>query len=84
MSKKLRLNPPPISASEVGEFMFCAKAWQLKRDGHAPVSPQLEPGVAFHRAHGRQLTFARKLQRVGWGLAGLAVLLLVLLLWNLR
>ena len=64
--------------------MFCAKAWQLKREGNEPDSSHLEPGIAFHRQHGKQLTFAQKLQRVGWVLVGLAVLLLVLLLWNLR
>ena len=64
--------------------MFCAKAWQLKRDGNAPGSPHLEPGIAFHRKHGKQLTFARTLQRAGWVLAGLVLLLFVLLLWNLR
>ncbi len=84
MPKKLRHNQTTITASEVAEFMFCAKAWQLKREGNEPDSPHLAPGIAFHRAHGKQLTLAQKLQRVGWVLAGLALLLLVLLLWNLR
>ncbi len=84
MSKTSRHNQNTITASEVAEFMFCAKAWQLKREGNAPESPHLEPGTAFHRQHGRQLTFARKLQRAGWVLVGLAMLLLMLLLWNLR
>lgn len=70
-----------LTASEVAEFMFCAKAWQLKREGNEPDSPHLAPGIAFHRQHGRQLTFARKLQRVGWVLVGVALLLLGLLLW---
>ena len=81
---KLRHNQPTITATEVAEFMFCAKAWQLKRDGNEPDSPHLEPGIAFHRQHGKQLTFASKLQRAGWVLAGLALLLFMLLLWNLR
>ncbi len=84
LPKKLRHNQPTLTATEVAEFMFCAKAWQLKREGHEPDSPQLEAGIAFHRQHGKQLTFASKLQRAGWVLVGLALLLLVLLLWNLR
>lgn len=85
MPKTPRQNQATITASEVAEFMFCAKAWQLKREGNEPDSPHLEPGVAFHRQHGKQLTFARKLQRAGWVLVGLALLLLGLLLWwNLR
>ena len=84
MPKALRHNPPTITATEVGEFMFCAKAWQLKREGNEPDSPHLEPGVAFHRQHGRQLTFARKLQRVGWGLVALVLVMLLFLLLRLR
>lgn len=64
--------------------MFCAKAWQLKREGAEPDSPHLAPGIAFHRKHGKQLSWARKLQRVGWVLGGLALVLLVLWLWSLR
>ncbi|HEX4951283.1 MAG TPA: hypothetical protein VFZ34_31790 [Blastocatellia bacterium] len=72
-----------ITASEVGEFMFCAKAWQLKREGIEPDSPLLAEGVAFHRQHGQQLSVARKLQLAGWALVGLALLLLVILLLRL-
>lgn len=81
MSKPLRYNQITFTASEVAEFMFCAKAWQLKREGNEPDSPHLEPGIAFHRQHGNQLRFARKLQRAGWVLVGVALLLLGLLLW---
>lgn len=75
---------PSITASEVAEFMFCAKAWQLKREGNDPDSPQLETGVAFHRQHGNRLTLAHKLQRVGWCLVGLGLVLLLVLLWRLQ
>lgn len=76
-------NKSIITATEVGEFMFCAKAWQLKREGNEPDNPHLESGVEFHRAHGQQLTFARKLQRAGWILVGLALLMLMILLLRL-
>lgn len=82
MSK--RPKPIIITASEVGEFMFCAKAWRLKREGNEPDSPHLESGTAFHRQHGQGLTFARKLQRAGWALIGLVLLILLVLLWRLQ
>jgi hypothetical protein len=78
-----RQRQPVITATEVAEFMFCAKAWQLKREGNEPDSSHLEPGVAFHRRHGKRLTFAQKLQRAGWGLVVLALLLLLILLLRL-
>lgn len=71
-----------ITASEVADFMYCAKAWQLKREGAQANSPQLAPGLAFHRQHGRQLTLARTLQRAAGVCLGLA--LLALLLWMLQ
>ena len=84
MPKAPRHNQTTITASEVAEFMFCAKAWQLKREGVEPDSPHLAPGIAFHRKHGKQLSLSRKLQRAGWVLVGLAIVLLALLLWSLR
>jgi hypothetical protein len=78
----MRKAQPSITASEVGEFMFCAKAWQLKREGAEAASPHLAAGIAFHRQHGRQLRFARTLRRAAWVCAGLA--LLALLYWKLQ
>lgn len=81
MTKK-QSHPPTITASEVAEFMFCAKAWQLKREGAEPDSPHLAPGVAFHRRHAQQLSFASQLHWAGWILFGSALVLL--LFWVLR
>lgn len=73
---------PIITASEVGEFVFCAKAWQLKRDGAVADSPHLASGVAFHTRHGARLKLDRRLQQLGVMLIGAACLLLVgLLAW---
>ncbi len=71
-----------ITASEVAEFMFCAKAWQLQREGVEADSPHLEPGTAFHRKHGRQISIATRLRQVGWVGVALALLLLIILLWK--
>ncbi|MGH9842860.1 MAG: hypothetical protein ACREEM_29330 [Blastocatellia bacterium] len=70
-------NQPLISASEVAEFVFCAKAWQLKRAGAAPQSPHLEPGKQFHQQHSAQVSSAARLRRLGVLCAALALLLLI-------
>ena len=31
---------PLISASEVGDYLFCARAWHLRADGHEPTLSQ--------------------------------------------
>lgn len=71
---------PMITASEVGEFVFCAKAWQLKRDGAVADSPHLASGVAFHARHGSRLALDMRLHQLGVVLIGAACLLLVALL----
>ena len=73
-----------ITASEVAEFMFCAKAWQLQREGVEADSPHLAPGTAFHRQHGRQISLATRLRQVGWVGVALALLLLIILCWKFK
>jgi len=68
---------PLISASEVAEFVFCAKAWQLKRSGVSARGPRLEPGKQFHQRHSAQVSSAGGLQRVAVLCAVLALLLLL-------
>ena len=82
MPKPLQHNQITLTASEIAEFMFCAKAWQLQREGVEADSPYLEPGTAFHRKHGRQISLATRLRQVGWVGVALALLLLIILCWK--
>ena len=72
-----------IRASEVGEYVFCARAWKLRLDGHAPDTGHgaRVAGEEWHRLHGRQVHRARLLKRlaVGFSLLALVVLLLIVL-----
>lgn len=72
---------PVITASEIGEFVYCAKAWQLKRTGVEADSPALTEGAVFHTRHGAGVVQAARLQRLArlillLALAGLIVLML--------
>jgi len=77
MSRERR---PIIRASEVGEYVYCARAWWLRRvvglepSGHE----RRELGTALHRRHGRAVAGSRALVIAGAALA-LAALLLILL-----
>lgn len=66
-----------ITATEVGEFVYCAKAWQLKRDGISAHSPHLEPGRIYHAEHGEQLALAGRLRQAGLACAFVAAALLL-------
>lgn len=62
-----------IRASEVGEYVFCHRAWWLRHvAGHESTNTrQMETGTLAHERHGR-------LVGLGAGLRGLAVVLVVL------
>jgi len=64
-----------ITASEVGEYIFCAKAWKLKIEGARSDSPRLEAGTAFHRRHQSKVTWAHHLRSLGVVIACLALAL---------
>lgn len=73
--------PIMFNASEVGEYVFCAKAWQLKREGVQPRSPRLKAGTVHHTTHQAGLAWARRLRALGRLL--FALLIASLLLWLL-
>ncbi|MFN2598734.1 MAG: hypothetical protein ABR563_16290 [Pyrinomonadaceae bacterium] len=66
-----------IRASEIGEYVFCARAWWLRAQGAEATgwSEARERGTAWHREHGRGVKSARRLRR----LATLATVLAALL-----
>lgn len=72
-----------ITASEIGEFVYCPKAWQLKREGAEADSPALAEGAAFHLEHGATIAQSARLRRTARMLLLLALALLVgvILFW---
>ncbi len=68
-----------IDASEVGEFVYCAKSWYLKRHGEVPKSSRLKEGVVFHKWHGATVSRTARLRRAGVWLSLIGSLLLVAL-----
>lgn len=78
-----------VSASELGEFIFCSRAWRLRRDGYEAeeLRPAQEAGIRFHRSHGRAVAAAGSLQsfsRWAGAAAALLFLLALLLFWWVR
>ena len=76
-----------IRASEVGEYVYCARAWWLRREGveRASGHEARAAGTAWHAEHGRGVTAARQLQKLSTAAALLAlacaVALIALWLW---
>jgi hypothetical protein len=73
-----------LRASEIGEYVFCARAWRLRLDGYEPTGEggRLVAGQQFHERHGRAVRRARRLNAVAFACFVLAVV--VALMWLLR
>lgn len=77
-----------ISASEVGDYIFCARAWRLSSEGHEATALQgaRDAGTEWHHEHGRTVANERRLRVTAKVLlvAGLFLSLLLLLYTVLR
>jgi hypothetical protein len=75
-----------IRASEIGEYVFCARAWRLRVEGveAGGWGEARARGTAWHREHGRGVVAARRLRRlasVATTLAALLALVIFALWW---
>jgi len=41
-----------LTASEIGQYVYCSNAWYLQRQGYKPVSPDLMQGAIEHHRLG--------------------------------
>ena len=65
-----------IRASEIGTYLFCARAWWHRRNGTPSLNETImQEGTAHHEQHGARIARAGIAQR-----AGVLVLLLVVIL----
>ncbi|MCS6940122.1 MAG: hypothetical protein RMJ55_10075 [Roseiflexaceae bacterium] len=69
---------PTIRASEIGEYVYCARAWWLRRvAGLEPEGRERrEYGTALHRRHARSIALSRLLLIIAAILGALALALL--------
>jgi hypothetical protein len=72
-----------IRASEIGEYVFCHRAWWLRQvQGHASANVrQLAAGTATHARHGRLVGLSRGLRALALLLVLAAIVLAVLSVW---
>jgi hypothetical protein len=71
-----RAQPEIVRASEIGEYVYCARAWWLHRvQGHASRNvAALQEGQVVHDRHGRDVNTFRRQRRLALVLAALALL----------
>lgn len=76
-----------ITASEIGTYCFCRRAWHLGKIGIPSASTHArEAGTAWHDAHATRVAAAARSRRLAraFGFAVLALVLLLSLTWVLR
>jgi hypothetical protein len=71
-----------IAATELAEFVYCAKAWELKYVRGAEPSSDAQQlqveGNAWHLVQGRQLARSDSFRRAAFVVLALAVVLIVI------
>ena len=72
-----------LSASEIGQYVYCSQAWFLQRCGCVPESPFFEAGKQAHVALGKRIDgFEGTIRYARWLLVvGGMILLIAFLLF---
>ncbi len=75
----MKRNRRLLRASEIGEYVYCRRAWWLRRvqELEPENRRQLEAGIARHAAHGRAVRCAALFYRTGYVLLAAAATLSV-------
>jgi CRISPR/Cas system-associated exonuclease Cas4 (RecB family) len=76
---------PTITASEIGEYAYCSRAWWYRHVVKLPIpegegQSRLHSGAQRHREHGAWVASSTQLRIVGIALAVCGVVALVLAL----
>ena len=68
-----------ISASEIGTWCYCKKAWHLSHRGYpCSLTEERAAGIRYHKTHNRRLRTARLQQAVARIVMLLCVLIFIL------
>jgi hypothetical protein len=77
------MNERWIKASEIGEYLYCQRAWWFRLQGAASANvEELALGSQRHARHGRGLRAVAWQRALAICLIGVALLLFVLQLWS--
>jgi hypothetical protein len=71
--------PRWIKASEIGEYLYCQRAWWYRLQGFSTANVQeLDHGTAAHQQHGRGLTLVSWQRSLAFLFIVTAIVMLIL------
>jgi hypothetical protein len=71
--------PRVLRASEIGEYLFCKRAWWLHRQGVEPSNRAArEAGIAAHESHAKVVAWTGCLRTIAFILLLTAIVLAVI------
>lgn len=68
-----------VAASEIGEYVYCKRAWWLKQQGNETTTPAMLRGILEHNALSKLLSTLKKDMTITLIIILLAIGLLLLL-----
>ncbi len=69
--------PPLIRASDIGNYLYCRRAWWYRKQGFESTNQaELSAGSSLHRRHGRRVLAAGLLRNLALVLILVALVLL--------
>ena len=67
-----------IRASDVGNYLYCRRAWKYRRDGIASANQaEMSAGTELHKRHGRSVLLSSFTRAAGFVLLLIAIALMV-------
>lgn len=68
-----------ITASEIGEYVYCGRAWWLRRQIIVGPTPQMVRGSNFHNALAYKIIWSTKLKIIALLLIAISILTITLI-----
>ena len=69
-----------ITASAIGDYVYCPRGWWLKMKGISQTTPQMVRGAVYHEALLKKLDWSPRVKIIALLLIGIALLFIVLVI----
>lgn len=68
-----------VTASEIGEYVYCPRGWWLRVKGQSKDSPQMIKGVISHESLLKRIDWTPRLKIIALLLVGIALMIFALI-----